>query len=130
RGPVVADGKSFFIGENVWTPQIFSLIGEVNELWFNGSENASVLMLGRPALSGAVMDLFWQQQILALERIKLEDFSVDRGLRIVGRLSLQLRLMCIILMEVCSIVPMLSIGLINHMMERHGCQCMFFWITW
>jgi hypothetical protein len=38
RGRVVADGQSFFVGEDVWTPQIFSLIGEVNELWFNGSE--------------------------------------------------------------------------------------------
>ncbi|KAF8223541.1 hypothetical protein L208DRAFT_1517068 [Tricholoma matsutake] len=83
-------------------------------------------MLGRPALSGVVMDLFWWQQILALERIELEDFSIDRGLHIVGRLSLQLQLMCIFLMEVCSIVPMLSIGLINYMVERHGCQCMFF----
>jgi hypothetical protein len=46
-------------------PRFSVSLGEVND-----SENASVLMLGRPVLSGAVMDLFWWQQILALERIE------------------------------------------------------------
>ncbi|KAF8236428.1 hypothetical protein L208DRAFT_1252380 [Tricholoma matsutake] len=69
RGPTDHDGMSFFVGENPSTPIKFSVIGEVKGMGVN--EFGPVLMLGKPERCGVTMDLFWQQQISALERVKL-----------------------------------------------------------
>ncbi|KAF8219454.1 hypothetical protein L208DRAFT_1339973 [Tricholoma matsutake] len=81
RGPVSADGTSLFVGNNIWTPRIFSVIGEVRQMCFD--DNGPTLALGRPSFCGTAMYLFWRRQILVLEKVESVDFSVDRGLHIV-----------------------------------------------
>jgi len=75
RGPVSADGTSLFVGNNIWTPRIFSAIGEVRQMCFD--DNGPMLALGRPLFCGTVTYLFWRQQILVLEKVESADFSVD-----------------------------------------------------
>jgi len=82
RGPKLADSTSFFAGEDIWSPQQFGVIGEVVDLSVHNEY--AILLLGRPQVCGSRMHLVWQQQISALERIELEDGSVDEGLFVVG----------------------------------------------
>ena len=58
RGPVFADGTSLFVGNNIWTPRIFSVIGEVRQMCFD--DNGLMLVLGRPSFCGTAMYLFWR----------------------------------------------------------------------
>lgn len=44
----------------------------------------AVLLLGKPQLCGSTMQLVWQQQISALERIELDDDAVDKGFCVVS----------------------------------------------
>ncbi|KAF8224126.1 hypothetical protein L208DRAFT_1513451 [Tricholoma matsutake] len=78
RGPCAADGTSFFVGEDVSSPVQLSVIGEVKATCIN--DNGPLLMLGRPEMCSKMMALYWQQEILALERIELHDDFVDHRL--------------------------------------------------
>ncbi|KAF8228639.1 hypothetical protein L208DRAFT_1486566 [Tricholoma matsutake] len=78
RGPCAADGTSFFIGEDVSSPVQLSVIGEVKATCIN--DNGPLLMLGRPEMCSKMMALYWQQEILALERIELHNDFVDHRL--------------------------------------------------
>ncbi|KAF8218918.1 hypothetical protein L208DRAFT_1560919, partial [Tricholoma matsutake] len=69
---------SIFVGNDVSTARIFSIVGEVKQMHFN--QGGSILLLGRPSLCRAITNLFWQQQVSVLEKVKLADLSVDRGL--------------------------------------------------
>ncbi|KAF8238593.1 hypothetical protein L208DRAFT_1241536, partial [Tricholoma matsutake] len=75
RGSVFSDRMSIFFGNDVSTAQIFSITGEVKPMHFD--QGGPVLLLGKPSLCGAVTNLFWWQQVLVLEKVKLADLSVD-----------------------------------------------------
>jgi hypothetical protein len=62
RGPSLADGTSFFAGEDIWSPQQFGVIGEVQALY----DEYAILLLRRPQACGSTMCLVWRQQISAL----------------------------------------------------------------
>ena len=81
RGPCAADGTSFFVGEDILSPVQLSVIGEVKAMCINDS--GPVLMLGRPEICSETMDLYWQQEISALERIKLYNDFVDHRVGVV-----------------------------------------------
>ncbi|KAF8239104.1 hypothetical protein L208DRAFT_1239225 [Tricholoma matsutake] len=66
---------SIFIGDDVLTARIFSNVGEVKQMHFD--QGGPILLLGRPSLCGAITNLFWQQQVLVLEKVELADLSVD-----------------------------------------------------
>ncbi|KAM6489630.1 hypothetical protein JOM56_014952 [Amanita muscaria] len=85
RGTVGEDGMSFFVGEDRSTPRIFSVIGEVKSIRLD--EYGLVLMLGKPAGCSSMMDLFWRQQIAALEKVELEDIFADQGLHTTPQLE-------------------------------------------
>ncbi|KAF8232228.1 hypothetical protein L208DRAFT_1272892 [Tricholoma matsutake] len=76
RGPCAADGTSFFVGEDISSPAQLSVIGQVKAMCINN--NGPVLMLGRPEMCSEMMHLYWQQEILALERIELYNNFVDQ----------------------------------------------------
>ncbi|KAM6491544.1 hypothetical protein JOM56_012936 [Amanita muscaria] len=78
RGAIGEEGMCFFVGENCSRPAAFSVIGEVKSIRLD--EYGLVVMLGKPAGCSTMMDLFWRQQISALERVELEDIFVDQGL--------------------------------------------------
>ncbi|KAM6488914.1 hypothetical protein JOM56_015645 [Amanita muscaria] len=44
-------------------------------------------MLGKPAGCSSMMDLFWRQQIAALEKVELEDIFADQGLHTTPQLE-------------------------------------------
>ena len=81
RGPSLADGTSFFVREDIWSPQQFGVISEVQALCLY--DEYAILLLGKPQACGSKMRLVWRQQISALERIELEDDAVDEGLSVV-----------------------------------------------
>ncbi|KAF8240056.1 hypothetical protein L208DRAFT_1234323 [Tricholoma matsutake] len=78
RGACAPDGTSFFIGEDVSAPVKLSVISEVQATCIN--DNGPLLMLGRPEMCSEMMDLYWRQEISALERIELHDDFVDHRL--------------------------------------------------
>ncbi|KAF8230266.1 hypothetical protein L208DRAFT_1282811 [Tricholoma matsutake] len=78
RGPVSTDGTSLFVGDNIWAPRIFSVVGEVREMRYDN--NGPMVVLGRPSFCGLATYLFWRWQIAVLEKVESADFSVDRGL--------------------------------------------------
>jgi hypothetical protein len=75
RGPLLPDGASFFVGEDISSPLQFSVIGEVESICLH--DDFATLFLGQPQACGSAIDLVWRQQISALERIELEDGAVD-----------------------------------------------------
>ncbi|KIL57049.1 hypothetical protein M378DRAFT_181767 [Amanita muscaria Koide BX008] len=79
RGPGDVDGLSLFIAEDLHRPVKFDIFGEVKNVGLN--EHGPLLTLGRPAGSSARTNLYWRQQISALERVELEDMDIDQGLR-------------------------------------------------
>ena len=81
RGPSFADGTLFFAGEDIWSPQQFGVISEVQALCLY--DEYAIPLLGRPPVCGSMMRLVWWQQISVLERIELEDDTVDEGLSVV-----------------------------------------------
>ena len=81
RGPSLADGTSFFVRENIWSPQQFGVIGEVQALCLY--DEYAILLLGKPQACGSTMCVVWRQQISALEKIELEDDVVEEGLSVV-----------------------------------------------
>ncbi|KAF8233550.1 hypothetical protein L208DRAFT_1266106 [Tricholoma matsutake] len=92
RGPSFADGMSFFAGEDIWTPQQFGVIGEVQALCLH--DEYAILLLDRPQACGSTMCLVCCQQISALERIELEDDAVDERLSVVSISVLHARDLC------------------------------------
>ncbi|KAF8239254.1 hypothetical protein L208DRAFT_1238324, partial [Tricholoma matsutake] len=63
-------------------PQQFGVIGEVQALCLH--DKYAIPLLGRPQACGSTMCLVWQQEISALERIELEDDTVDVRLSVVS----------------------------------------------
>ncbi|KAF8240089.1 hypothetical protein L208DRAFT_1234544, partial [Tricholoma matsutake] len=82
RGLILADGTSFFVGEDASCPQQFSIIAEVQAVQLHN--DFATLMLGLPEGCGRMMSLIWRQQISALERAELEDDGVDVGCSVVS----------------------------------------------
>lgn len=82
RGPIFADGTSFFVDEDASSPQQFSIIAEVQAVRVHN--DVATLMLGVPEGCGRMMSLIWRQQISLLERVELEDDGVDAGHSVVS----------------------------------------------
>ncbi|KAF8234373.1 hypothetical protein L208DRAFT_1261692 [Tricholoma matsutake] len=72
---MLSDGISMFVSDDVLTAKVCSIIGEVKQMHFDCRH--TVLFLGTPSLCAAVTNLFWQQEVSVLEKVKLADLNVD-----------------------------------------------------
>jgi hypothetical protein len=86
RGPQLANGPSFFVGENIQSPLQFDIISKVQAMQLY--DMSVTLLLCQPQACGMMMTLIWRQQVCVLERVELEDDAADVVLGAVSHLLL------------------------------------------